>query len=897
MSSTSSSYATSPASSSASVPSPAAAAAVGGPAAQSPFADLTAHIFPPPEFVIVGAGVGGLTTAALFERARIPYVILEKRRDGAHLDGSDLGLFPAAISILSELGFDDAFWPEHSSAVRNVHLCKAHDLAGATAAEQRAAAAAAAASSCADPHRRGSSSSTSPPPPSSASLASPPPTPPQLRAAEFVPPLLASKPTPVVSPMKTLNMDKILGPGEVMRMTNRRSIMTALQRLVPRSKILFDSSVIQCTENDNHIEVMFTHKHVFSSLTVPVVIGADGVRSVCRRLIAATLGGDAELDAASSRYAGEICYRGSFSLTSAEHDPARAALLRQIEDLLIRDDFHKPHSMSLYYDRARRFSLGFLNETGSLAYWWVREKWAGSREAFRALQHKQPDMPHWPALLRALYALTQPRDFYLQPIVDREHDDHPAAWHSHRCVLLGDAAHPTTPALFQGANLAIEDAHLLVHLITSHPPTVPPAALFRQFAAARIKHVSRIQRESFRQTKVSQWDSKPSVLLRDAALKLIPTRLLESKLRKASAWDPRAALRSAALPRNSNGNVVVKPPSPPPPAPASLQRGAKPSKAKLKKSSHGTIKSLGAPSSSSTTATNSRASTTSSTEGDDVTMGSPMTSIGSSESMSFSAFLEELEGTMGGGSGSGGGGASKSTPTASPRPSMDVDMMYGPPAPAAPPSARYPLAPPSPKPQLQVPPRHASYDVTPRCMGGAGGGGLTHARSRSDLAPEMGHLHHPSTGLQHAARVAPPPPHHAHSNLCGEHRRTHSSLSAPTESSSGRASPVSAAGNAREPPSCILGPGHLMTPSLLSGSSYLSSSSSESSASLASTTGTEATLHYGMPVFAAAGEDDHTVFEFLPPSPPVAGAAAAPPYGLTRRNTVVSPPGMARPAA
>ncbi len=48
---------------------------------------------------------------------------------------------------------------------------------------------------------------------------------------------------------------------------------------------------------------------------------------------------------------------------------------------------------------------------------------------------------------------------------------HPVAenWFEGRCVLLGDAAHPTLPFLAQGANLAIEDAYVLARSCDENP--------------------------------------------------------------------------------------------------------------------------------------------------------------------------------------------------------------------------------------------------------------------------------------------------------------------------------------------------------------------------------------------------------------------------------------------
>ncbi|KNE62320.1 hypothetical protein AMAG_07551 [Allomyces macrogynus ATCC 38327] len=508
-----------------------------------PFGDLTSHIFPPPEFAIIGAGVGGLVTAAMFERARIPYVVLEKRDNDAHLDGADVALYPTSIQILSELGVPATFWPEHSSPVKSVHICRAK-----TAKDTALTAAA------------GHSRPVAPMPPASGngkyhdpvhaaasnSLVSLADTikmgaaaqsgyggdAPLLTPAQAAISTLAAPP-----PIKTLNFDNILGEHQVMRMTNRRALMRELQRLVPRSKCLLGATVIQLTEQAKHIELIFTYQSAFAQLTVPIVIGADGVKSVARQ----TVQRGANNMARPPRYAGEICWRGSIDFTKDEKDPVLAALKAQLSDLFVKEDWQKPNSVSLYYARDRRSSWGFLNESGSVGYWWVRERWAGSRDEFTAMQRKQEDMPQWPEPLRSLYRLTNQHDYYLQPIVDREHDRATSEWHTARCVLLGDAAHPATPELFQGANLAVEDAAMLAGLIASCPPSTPPAKIFAEFAAKRLKHVTRIQKMSYSQTKLSQLQSKPTVMLRNAALKLIPTRLLESRLRKTAAWDPNAA--------------------------------------------------------------------------------------------------------------------------------------------------------------------------------------------------------------------------------------------------------------------------------------------------------------------------------------------------------------------
>ncbi|KAI0044542.1 FAD/NAD(P)-binding domain-containing protein [Auriscalpium vulgare] len=70
--------------------------------------------------------------------------------------------------------------------------------------------------------------------------------------------------------------------------------------------------------------------------------------------------------------------------------------------------------------------------------------------------------------------------------------DRPAlqTWHKGRVVLLGDAAHPTSPHLGQGANQAFEDVHLLVSLLAEHRASTLDTAMlgeiFATYEKARI---------------------------------------------------------------------------------------------------------------------------------------------------------------------------------------------------------------------------------------------------------------------------------------------------------------------------------------------------------------------------------------------------------------------------
>lgn len=68
---------------------------------------------------------------------------------------------------------------------------------------------------------------------------------------------------------------------------------------------------------------------------------------------------------------------------------------------------------------------------------------------------------------------------------------HPVAkkWAQGRCVLLGDAAHPTLPFLAQGANMALEDAWTLAAALARHSAPADAFAAYQEAREARVRRV------------------------------------------------------------------------------------------------------------------------------------------------------------------------------------------------------------------------------------------------------------------------------------------------------------------------------------------------------------------------------------------------------------------------
>jgi len=128
----------------------------------------------------------------------------------------------------------------------------------------------------------------------------------------------------------------------------------------------------------------------------------------------------------------------------------------------------------------------------------------------------------WHHPVEELISETEERAIRRDDLYDRE--PLAGAWGTGRVTLLGDAAHPMTPNLGQGACQAIEDAVALARCLREDGEADAPSAL-RRYEDLRRERTTRIVRRSRALGRAGQLENPLLCRLRCATLKAIPVEV------------------------------------------------------------------------------------------------------------------------------------------------------------------------------------------------------------------------------------------------------------------------------------------------------------------------------------------------------------------------------------
>jgi salicylate hydroxylase/6-hydroxynicotinate 3-monooxygenase len=242
-------------------------------------------------------------------------------------------------------------------------------------------------------------------------------------------------------------------------LAHRGDLHAALASTVPDESIRLDHKLVGLDETADGARLSFANGE---TATADAVIGADGVHSQVRQIL---------YGASPVNFTGRIAYRTTYP----------AALLdgQKIGDCT--KWWGEDRHVVIYYVKPDRSEVYFVTSQPEPAF--RIESWSAKgdvRELRRAFEGFHPEVTK---------VLAACPDVHKWAIVDR---DALPRWTERNVTLLGDACHPMTPYMAQGAAMAIEDAAVLSRCLEGVDRD-GVANAFRRFEATRRARTTRVQ--------------------------------------------------------------------------------------------------------------------------------------------------------------------------------------------------------------------------------------------------------------------------------------------------------------------------------------------------------------------------------------------------------------------
>ncbi|MCJ8011836.1 FAD-dependent oxidoreductase [Paenibacillus sp. KQZ6P-2] len=267
---------------------------------------------------------------------------------------------------------------------------------------------------------------------------------------------------------------------------HRAALHLVLRDALKPGTIVLNKRCVDFVQDPDGVTVSFEDGETIRS---DAVVAADGINSIFRRRL---------VPDSLPRYAGYTCWRAVVPSSGIA-----------IDDLIATET----------WGSSGRF--GIVPLAGGQIYWFACVK-AKARDP-RAAQYGVKDL------------LSIFKDYHkpIPQIIQAAHDE--SLIHNdildikpipqfafQRVVLLGDAAHATTPNLGQGAGQAMEDAYVLARCLDTNGDMV---TAFKDYESNRLDRTGQIIKMSKQVGQIAQLENKWLIRLRNAVFKLVPPSL------------------------------------------------------------------------------------------------------------------------------------------------------------------------------------------------------------------------------------------------------------------------------------------------------------------------------------------------------------------------------------
>lgn len=277
--------------------------------------------------------------------------------------------------------------------------------------------------------------------------------------------------------------------GEANLAIHRADLHSTLLAALPESAVRLGAELLDFEQDGRRVLARFTDDREERG---DFIVGADGLHSVVRAKV---------LKDGPPRYAGFTAWRG---------------IVEGADGIL-------PEGVGLNV-WGRGSELGLASLGRDRAYWYATrnspegepEKPAGRREEVLEILERRG---HCKDFFRPAVEVTEETNILRTDLYDR---DPVRGWGTGRVTLLGDAAHPMTPSLGQGACQAIEDAAGLADALAG---TNSVSDVLRLYERRRGGRTAAIVRRSRRMGRIMQSESPVICGLRDTLAAAVPAKM------------------------------------------------------------------------------------------------------------------------------------------------------------------------------------------------------------------------------------------------------------------------------------------------------------------------------------------------------------------------------------
>jgi len=239
---------------------------------------------------------------------------------------------------------------------------------------------------------------------------------------------------------------------------HRGDLHALLTSLVPDELLHRNHRLVELNQHSGKVHLTFQNG---SSVECDAVIASDGVHSTTRAIL---------FGQEHPTYSRRVAYRTTFP-ASLLHEP--------IDDCT--KWWGKDRHIVIYYTTRLKDEVYFVTSVPEPT--WTEESWSLKADVDEVRSAFVGFHPIVTSVLESCPHVNKWAIFEREPM---------AAWSLGRAVLIGDACHPMTPYMAQGAATAMEDAVMLSRCLAGADSDNVPET-FRRFESARKARTSEIQ--------------------------------------------------------------------------------------------------------------------------------------------------------------------------------------------------------------------------------------------------------------------------------------------------------------------------------------------------------------------------------------------------------------------